>query len=145
VVHRWGAKIVIQLQHGGGRSNPDLCDQKLWGDSTPLGPSADGPEFFERPFREITPEEIEEIISKFVTSVTIAKSAGLDGVLFHFTHGFLPHQFSFSLDEQENRQVGIQEGKFLFCTEIMPEIKGSSWPWFYPWLPGFPEKTILDS
>ena len=131
VIHRWGAKAVVQLQHGGSRSNPQMCDEAVWGDTTPLAPSAETPPYPGRPpLREITLDEIEEVLSKYVTSVTIAKTAGLDGVLFHFTHGFLPHQFMSPWTNRRTDKWGVQDGKYLFCTEIIRRCREAVGPNF---------------
>ncbi len=130
VVHRWGAKVVVQLQHGGRQSNPSVCDPEVWGDCTPLAPSKETPPCPDRPpLREMTPEQIEEVISDFVRGSTLAKNARFDGVLFHYTHGFLGHQFLSPWLNRRTDKWGIQDGKYLFCTEIIRrsrEAVGSS-------------------
>jgi 2,4-dienoyl-CoA reductase-like NADH-dependent reductase (Old Yellow Enzyme family)/thioredoxin reductase len=120
VIHRWGAKAVVQLQHGGSRSSMNLCDTQLWGDCTPLAPSANTPEFPGKPLmREITTEELEEIIEAYVKSVKLAKAAGMDGVLLHYTHGFLGHQMLSPWTNRRTDKWGTHEGKILWCTEII--------------------------
>lgn len=120
VIHRWGAVAVVQLQHGGRCSAPWLCDEWAWGDCAPRAPSAEAPPYlFRPPPKEMSEAEIEEVIGKYVKSITLAKLSGLDGVLLHGTHGFLLHQF---LSPWTNRRIdkwGIREGKYLFWTEVI--------------------------
>jgi 2,4-dienoyl-CoA reductase-like NADH-dependent reductase (Old Yellow Enzyme family)/thioredoxin reductase len=131
VVHRWGAKLVVQLQHGGRQSNPAMCDPEVWGDCTPLAPSKDTPPCPDRPpLREMTHEEIEQVISDFVRGASLAKTAGFDGVLFHYTHGFLGHQFLSPWLNRRTDQWGIQEGTYLFCTEIIRRSREAVGPSF---------------
>jgi 2,4-dienoyl-CoA reductase-like NADH-dependent reductase (Old Yellow Enzyme family)/thioredoxin reductase len=131
VIHRWGAKTVIQLQHGGRQANPSMCDPELWGDCTPLAPSKETPPFPGRPpLREITPKEIEEVISNFVRGVSIAESAGFDGVLFHFTHGFLCHAFLSPWTNRRTDEWGIGNGQYRFCTEIIRRSREAVGPGF---------------
>jgi 2,4-dienoyl-CoA reductase-like NADH-dependent reductase (Old Yellow Enzyme family)/pyruvate/2-oxoglutarate dehydrogenase complex dihydrolipoamide dehydrogenase (E3) component len=120
VVHRWGAKTVIQLQHGGRQSTPSMCDEQIWGDCPPLAPSKDTPPVPGRPpVREMTPEDIEETISQFVRAATLAQAASLDGVLFHLTHGFLCHQFLSPWLNRRTDEWGIGNAQYRFCTEII--------------------------
>ncbi|NIQ39468.1 MAG: FAD-dependent oxidoreductase [Proteobacteria bacterium] len=131
VVHRWGAMTVVQLQHGGRQSMPSMCDEEIWGDCTPLAPSKDTPPAPGRPpLREITPEEIEEIISQFVRGVMIARDASIDGVLFHFTHGFLCHQFLSPWLNRRTDEWGLGNGQYRFCTEIIRRSREAVGPGF---------------
>ncbi len=85
-VHRAGAPVVLQLEHGGL-----LAPHILTGED-PSGPSVlqtpDGPIG-----KEMQKEEIKETIEAFKHAAIRAQKAGFDGVQIHAAHGFLISQF----------------------------------------------------
>lgn len=122
---------MVQLQHGGRCSAPWLCDEWAWGDCTPRAPSAEAPPYlFRPPPKEMTEADIEEAIGKYVKSITLAKLAGLDGVLLHGTQGFLLHQFLSPWTNRRTDKWGIREGKYLFWTEIIRQVREAVGPNF---------------
>lgn len=87
--HNGGAKIAVQLYHGGREARFVKTRQEL-----PMGPSVvpDDP-FYRGPYREIREEEIGEMIAAFGQAARRAKDAGFDAVQIHGAHGYLPSQF----------------------------------------------------
>jgi 2,4-dienoyl-CoA reductase-like NADH-dependent reductase (Old Yellow Enzyme family) len=87
--HNHGAKIAVQLYHG-GREARFLKTKKL----LPLAPSvvADDP-FYKSPCREITEDEISDVIESFGHAARRAREAGFDAAQIHGAHGFLFSQF----------------------------------------------------
>lgn len=96
-VHQAGGKIFIQLWHVGRISHPDYLGGKL-----PLAPSAINPDVLIRTPtgkkksvipKEMTINEIQQVISDFVQAAANAIEAGFDGVEIHSSNGYLLHQF----------------------------------------------------
>ena len=85
-VHDEGGKIVLQIAHAGCQAL-----QRFTG-TEPVGPSV-----FENMgktiCREITHEEIDEIVKAFGKAAERAKYAGFDGIQIHGAHGYLFSQF----------------------------------------------------
>ncbi|MHB8139182.1 MAG: NADH:flavin oxidoreductase [Smithellaceae bacterium] len=126
--HEYGAKIAVQLYHG-GREARFVKSRRL----LPLAPSvvADDP-FYKGNYREISKEEITEMIAAFGKAARRAKEAGFDAVQIHGAHGYLPSQF---LSPFTNRRTDEWGGTLLnrlrFHREAYAEIRrhvGSHYP-----------------
>ena len=87
--HKHGAKIAIQLFHGGREARYVKTKNQL-----PLAPSviADDP-YYKGNYREITGAEIEGVIKAFAEAAGRARKAGFDAVQLHGAHGYLFSQF----------------------------------------------------
>lgn len=87
--HVHGAKIAVQLYHGGREARFVKTKHQL-----PLAPSvvADDP-FYKGPYREITRDEIADVIEAFGQAAARAREAGFDAVQIHAAHGYLFSQF----------------------------------------------------
>jgi 2,4-dienoyl-CoA reductase-like NADH-dependent reductase (Old Yellow Enzyme family) len=85
-VHAQNGKIVMQLAHAGLMADTDQTG------TIPLAPSiVDG--YSKIPAREMTPDDIGEVVDAFGTAAARAKAAGFDGVQIHAAHGYLLSQF----------------------------------------------------
>ena len=85
-IHENGGKTVCQLAHAGFFGNAKLSGQ------TPIAPSiVEG--IAEGPRKEITKEDILDIIEAFAAAAKRAQNAGFDGVQLHGGHGYLLSQF----------------------------------------------------
>ncbi len=87
--HEHGAKIAVQLYHGGREARFVKTRRQL-----PIAPSviADDP-YYKGSYREITEGEIEEILDAFGQAARRALEAGFDAVQVHGAHGYLFSQF----------------------------------------------------
>ncbi|GAS89714.1 FAD-dependent oxidoreductase [Mycolicibacterium brisbanense] len=80
-VHEHGARIVMQLGHGGRQGHSTFTERALWGPSnTPC------PFNLEMP-KEMESEDIEEIIEAHAIGARHAKQGGMDGVEIHSGYG----------------------------------------------------------
>ncbi|WP_082944596.1 FAD-dependent oxidoreductase [Mycobacterium sp. 852013-50091_SCH5140682] len=80
-VHEHGARIVMQLGHGGRQGHSTFTERALWGPSnTPC------PFNLEMP-KEMETEDIEEIIEAHAIGARHAKQGGMDGVEIHSGYG----------------------------------------------------------
>ena len=120
-VHVYGAKIATQLHHAGrqGSSLTSADGQQL------VAPSAIPclPTGAEMP-RELTLEEIEAMIGKYVFAATITKAAGFDAVEVHGAHGYLISQFMSPYTNKREDEYGRDfEGRMRFPLRIIEGIK----------------------
>ena len=116
VIQKYGAKAVIQLNHSGR-----MAKSKLTG-FQPVAPSATStsaasPEG-ELP-RELTAEEIHEIVNLFAQAAARAQKAGFDGVEVHAAHGYLLAGF---LSPFTNHRQDLYGGGLINRTRILVEV-----------------------
>lgn len=118
-VHRYGAKIFMQLNHSGRQGNSGLTGGRQIVAPSPVPCRLVG----EIP-RELTKSEIGSLVNGFVSGALKCKMAGMDGVELHGAHGYLIHQF---LSPQSNRRTdgygGCFENRMRFAKEIVSGIK----------------------
>ena len=80
-VHEYGAKIVMQLGHGGRQGHSTFTERALWAPSnTPC------PFNLEMP-KEMELEDIDEIVEAHAIGARHAKQGGMDGVEIHSGYG----------------------------------------------------------
>ena len=142
-IHRYGAKLFIQITAGMGRS---------WAIPTPLVmlhnmpvvrdlikpiinvpyQSASPSELPSRwsdkvTTRAMTVKEIEEIVDAFAKTALLCKQAGVDGVEVHAVHeGYLLDQFTLEYTNKRTDQYGGSfENRYRFATDIVKVIKAS--------------------
>lgn len=127
-VHNKDGKIFIQLWHVGRLSHPDFLDGKL-----PLAPSAINPESIARTPtgdkksvipKEMTANEIADVISEFAKAAANAVKAGFDGVEIHASNGYLLHQFFAPCSNtRTDKYGGSIENRARIMFEVLDEMK----------------------
>lgn len=121
-VHAYGAKIFAQLTAGWGRS----CVPGFTPEDKSIAPS-EAPNRFdpEITHRELTTEEVQYFITKFIEAAAIAQKSGFDGVEVHAVHeGYLLDQFSLEFFNKRTDQYGGSfENRYRFAVEIVQGIK----------------------
>jgi len=113
-----GGKIWAQVSHPGKQSPKFL-------NSAPVAPSAIPlkSDMFIPP-RELTEEEILDIIARFTTTSEILMRAGFDGVQLHGAHGYLISQFlSPNHNQREDQWGGSLENRMRFVSEVYKSIR----------------------
>jgi 2,4-dienoyl-CoA reductase-like NADH-dependent reductase (Old Yellow Enzyme family)/thioredoxin reductase len=133
--HKYGAKIAIQICHGGrfasiiathklGQSASGFSGKTLW-DSSSGGDV----------IRQLTIEEIQQIVSMFGEAARRVKEAGFDAVEIHGAHGLLIHEFLSPLvNTRTDGYGGNFEGRIRFPVEILRTIRvkvGKEFPIIY--------------
>ena len=120
-VHAYGAKIICQLVHAGRQTRPSSIQGQQ-----PVAPSAIPCRFLNVMPRELTTEEAEEVIRKFIAAAVRAKTAGYDGVEVHGAHGYLIAQFmSLNSNKRTDKYGGNFRNRMNFPLEIIRGIKKS--------------------
>ena len=100
IIHRNGSKAMMQINHAGSNTTPEITG------TTPVAPSAvSHPRRGSRP-KELTHEEITNIIMAFQNAARRTKEAGFDGVEIHSAHGYLLNQFFSPLTNQRTDEYG---------------------------------------
>ena len=116
IIHKSGAKIGLQLQHGGRRAMGDGCDL--------VAPSPIAMKYGARIPRAMTREEIYTLIDEFIAAAVRAKKAGFDLVEIHCAHGYLLNDF---VSPRSNRRTdefgGNVNGRAKVVIDIIKGIK----------------------
>jgi 2,4-dienoyl-CoA reductase-like NADH-dependent reductase (Old Yellow Enzyme family) len=123
-VHSMDTPIGIQLSHAGRKgstmrpwdTHPIALDSD--GGWETVGPSAIAYSDFPMP-RELTIDEISQIVCEFAKSAKFSVEAGFDLVEIHGAHGYLVHQFLSPLSNQRTDEYG---GSFKNRTRLLREL-----------------------
>jgi 2,4-dienoyl-CoA reductase-like NADH-dependent reductase (Old Yellow Enzyme family) len=144
IIHRQGAHAGLQLGHSGrkagmvlpweGRGVLDL-DHAL----TPsgerwqlVGPSAIAQNSNYKVPKELTGDEIKNMIDKWVRAAERAFQAGFDVLELHCAHGYLGHEFLSPLANQRtDRYGGSLENRMRFVLELATAVR-AVWPHSQP-------------
>lgn len=117
-VHQHDGLIFCQLQHAGRETTSHFTGRQPAG-ASPI-PS---PTYKETP-RELSTEEVYQLIEKFVDSAIRAKEAGYDGVELHGAHQYVIAQFMSSYSNKRMDQFGGSfENRMSFAVKIIQGIK----------------------
>ena len=117
-VHACGGKIVMQLAHAGYFASGQLTGQPLLVVSDFDGMTTESPR------KEITAQDIREIISAFANAAQRAKSAGFDGVQIHSAHGYLLSQFlSPSFNKRRDEYGGSIHNRARIHLEVCHAVR----------------------
>lgn len=124
-VHAAGAKINVQINHGGRQTSSSLTGQEL------VGPSAiPNPGSPEIP-RELTVEEIRQITEDFGEAALRAKKAGFDMIMEHGHHGYLLGSFlSPNSNKRSDEYGGSLINRFRFAGEVFQKMREKVGPDF---------------
>ncbi len=121
-VHYHGAKIFIQLHHG-GREAPPACN----GGKQAMAPSVELNSVVGRETilpREMTVEDIDRLVELYVQAALNAQAAGADGVEVHGAHGYLLQQFlSPYTNKRTDEYGGSVENRCRFMVRILKGIR----------------------
>lgn len=99
-IHNNGSKAVMQINHAGSAAVKEVTG------SDSVGPSAvQNPQKGNIP-KELTKEDIKNIIGAFKQAARRAKEAGFDGVEIHSAHGYLLNQFFSPLSNKRTDEYG---------------------------------------
>lgn len=132
-IHKHGAKIAVQLHHGGNVSRRNL---------TPLAPVCVSSTISKDAYPqssgqgeipvELTPADILGVVQLFAQAAGRAQKAGFDGVEIHGAHGYLIGQFlSAAKNKREDAYGGELKNRARFLLEVIMAIRqvvGASYP-----------------
>ncbi|MFC1529029.1 NAD(P)-binding protein, partial [Candidatus Latescibacterota bacterium] len=111
-IHRHGSKIFLQIALSGGKLSTDA-------------PSAIySPNYVVKP-RELTTDELDELVQAFIDAAGRALKAGYDGVEVHGAHTYLIGQMvSPALNKRTDKYGGSFEARMKFPRDIITGIMG---------------------
>jgi 2,4-dienoyl-CoA reductase-like NADH-dependent reductase (Old Yellow Enzyme family) len=129
-VHGAGARIVLQLVHGGAHSKTEYSGEQ------PMGPSAMAPaEGKFGPFdgcREMNQSDIDDVVKGFAAAAARARKAGFDGVQIHCAHGYLFSQFlSPFYNKRDDSYGGSLENRVRIVAQAYEQVRktvGADYP-----------------
>jgi 2,4-dienoyl-CoA reductase-like NADH-dependent reductase (Old Yellow Enzyme family) len=120
-VHQEDGKIAFQLVHAGRQTTKAMIGQ------TPIGPSSKGrdPINFVKP-KEMSADEIQEVIQAFKKAASRAVEAGADGIQLHAAHGYLINQFiSPYFNHRKDEWGGSDANRFRLLKELISEVRNA--------------------
>lgn len=117
-IHQAGSKVFMQLQHSGRQTVSAFSGyQPVSASAIPCPVNKELP-------RELTTQEVYEVIEKFGDAALRAKQAGFDGVEIHGAHGYLVAQFmSPYVNRRRDEFGGDIYGRARFGCDIIRNIK----------------------
>lgn len=117
-VHKYGAKIFVQLHHAGRQTGSMLIG------SQPMAPSSIMSASLNETPREFTTEEVWDLVEKHGNAARRAKNAGFDGVEIHCGHGYLISEFMSSYANKRIDEFGGDiTSRMKFPVEIINNIR----------------------
>ena len=118
-VHEYETPIIMQIAHCGRQTR-----SKITGLPT-VAPSALRDAFYSEDLpKELSENEINQIIDNFVSAIIRTKQAGFDGVQLHLAHGYLLAEFLSSYSNCRKDQWGVStENKYRIVGEIFKRAK----------------------
>ena len=122
-VHAAGARIAIQLNHGGSRMNQSCVEGKQMVSSSAVARYYLGEVRYPEP-RSLSKAEIYEIIERWAQAARRAKKAGYDIIELHGAHGYLVGSFlSPFLNKRTDEFGGSLENRMRFAKELLLRVK----------------------
>ncbi|MFT5484749.1 MAG: 2,4-dienoyl-CoA reductase (NADPH2), partial [Halieaceae bacterium] len=138
-VHKHGAKIAVQIHHGGMTSTEDSREGRpIWVPSIPVSKSGnfvDG--FLESELAEMfdpkapapkmhvmTHADIDELVGLFTQAAVRAKASGFDGIEIHGGHGYIISEFlSPRTNNREDEYGGNLENRARLLLRIIDSVR----------------------
>ena len=117
VCKHYGSMIGVQVNHAGRKSGVE--DKQI------VGPS---PIAFKEKYpvpRELSKEDIEDIISKYEQATLRAQEAEFDFIELHAAHGYLINEFLSPLANQRTDEYG--KDRSLFLKKVVRAVR-NAWP-----------------
>jgi len=110
-VHNFGSRIVAQLNHAGIHSIRDRAGPSIYKSEDWVA-------------RELSLEEIQDIVKSFGEAADRSMNAGFDGVQIHGAHGYLISQFlSRNVNRRRDEYGGNLENRMRLLLEVYNEIR----------------------
>ncbi|KUN54906.1 1,2-oxophytodienoate reductase [Streptomyces canus] len=120
-VHAAGGKIVPQLWHMGMVRE---AGQPPYADAPPVGPSGLRLDGTAGGGKEMTQQDLDDVIDAFVEAAVAAERIGFDGVELHGAHGQLLDQFLWAgTNRRTDAYGGDPVARTKFATEIVAAIR----------------------
>ncbi|MDD3718426.1 MAG: NAD(P)/FAD-dependent oxidoreductase [Actinomycetota bacterium] len=120
-IRKAGAAAAVQLHHAGRETFPSVIGEQ------PVAPSPVASRAMGQVPRELSAEEVAELVRCYASAARRAREAGFDAVEVHGAHGYLVNQFlSPYSNHREDAYGGDDAGRYRFAREIVQAIKGEA-------------------
>ena len=135
-IRSYGALPAVQLAHAGAKAStePGLpgytgasvgVDDDGW---QTVSPSGINPVSGLAETRELSTEQVRQVVADFVDAARRADEAGFEAVMIHAAHGYLIHQFLSPVTNQRTDEYGGSvENRTRLLREILAEVR-AVWP-----------------
>lgn len=123
VLHARGAKLFVQLFHGGR--------EQIAASPRPpaVAPSAVPSARFHAEPRALTLSEIAELLEGYRCAALLAREGGVDGLEVSASHGYLPAQFfASSTNRRGDRYGGALDARVRFAAEAVAAVRDGAGP-----------------
>jgi len=124
VIHRYGTKVMAQLNHAGAAAPSSVTGCRAVSASgivlptTPMMGDGTVPD-------ELTAEQIAQIAKDFADAAARAKEAGYDGVEIHSAHAYLLNQFYSPLsNHRSDGYGGTLDNRLRIHREVLEAVRG---------------------
>jgi len=119
IIHKNGSKAVMQINHAGSLARKEVAENTV-GPSPVVNPR----NLNDSIPRELTKEEIKEIVENFKNAALRVKDAGFDGVEIHSAHGYLLNQFLSPLTNKRSDEYGVNlRGRIKIHLEVIRAVR----------------------
>jgi 2,4-dienoyl-CoA reductase-like NADH-dependent reductase (Old Yellow Enzyme family) len=121
-VHEEGGKIVTQIVHAGVRANPKLFPPgyEMWGPSAIPDPATG------KTPKEVTREDMRQLVEAYAAAAARSKAAGFDGVQLHGAHGYGMNQFlSGFWNKRGDAYGGSVKNRYRLLAEVIEATRGA--------------------
>lgn len=123
IIHDNGSKGIMQISHAGSATSTETIGHR------PMGPSAATNPRRGDPPRELTLEEINDIIEGFRKAALRVQKAGFDGVEIHSAHSYLLNQFFSPLtNRRTDKYGGNLEKRIAIHLEVIKAVREAVGP-----------------
>jgi 2,4-dienoyl-CoA reductase-like NADH-dependent reductase (Old Yellow Enzyme family) len=123
-IHEKDGRVVVQINHGGMQ-----CEKTTVSDM--IAPSSVDLERLEAPSREISEDEILQMIEAYGDAAKRVKDAGFDGVQIHSAHGYLISEFlSPLINKRTDEWGGDPTRRMRFLREVSKNVREKVGPDF---------------
>lgn len=123
VIHSNNTKAIAQINHAGAATSSVVTGKEI------IGPSNFSfkrkPDAVLEPVKQLTKEDIYELVKDYVAAARRAKLVGYDGVEIHSAHGYLLNQFYSPITNKRDDEFGPQtiENRLRIHSLIIKEIR----------------------
>lgn len=130
-VHAYGAKISVQLNHTGRQAVMESNNRLVPVAPSPIPcPMVSCYDIGVVP-RELTPDEIEQIIEHYAAAALRAMASGFDAVELHGAHGYLINEFLSPLTNRRSDEYGGSfEKRLTFARKVIGAVRDKVGPDF---------------
>ncbi len=122
-IHAEGTKVFAQLNFAGSASPSEVTGSKPLAPSAivlPVTPAMGD----DTPPKEMTKEDIAEVVQKFVDAARRAKEIGYDGIEIHSAHAYLLNQFYSPLTNHRTDEYGGSlENRLRIHQEVLRAVR----------------------